>query len=94
MIFASRSASIASGMLFGNKAFKELFRALAAADTTGEVTLTLTVPNAKLWDVEHPNLYTCRVRFGSDEDLQTFGIRTLSWGMASTPLLASKSASV
>ena len=54
--------------------------ASAAADTTGEVTLTLTVPNAKLWDVEHPNLYTCRVRFGSDEDLQTFGIRTLSWG--------------
>ena len=46
--------------------------ASAAADTTGEVTLTLTVPNAKLWDVEHPNLYTCRVRFGSDEDLQTF----------------------
>ena len=55
-----------------------LFR--SAADTTGEITLTLTVPNAKLWDVEHPNLYTCRVRFGSDEDLQTFGIRTLSWG--------------
>ena len=54
--------------------------ASAAADTTGEITLTLTVPNAKLWDVEHPNLYTCRVRFGSDEDLQTFGIRTLSWG--------------
>ena len=54
--------------------------ASAAADTTGEVTLTLTVPNAKLWDVENPNLYTCRVRFGSDEDLQTFGIRTLSWG--------------
>ena len=54
--------------------------ASAAADTTGEVTLTLTVPDAKLWDVEHPNLYTCRVRFGSDEDLQTFGIRTLSWG--------------
>lgn len=54
--------------------------ASAAADTTGEVTLTLTIPNAKLWDVEHPNLYTCRVRFGSDEDLQTFGIRTLSWG--------------
>ena len=54
--------------------------ASAAADTTGEITLTLTIPNAKLWDVEHPNLYTCRVRFGSDEDLQTFGIRTLSWG--------------
>jgi len=54
--------------------------ASAAADTTGKITLKLTVPNAKLWDVEHPNLYTCRVRFGSDEDLQTFGIRTLSWG--------------
>lgn len=65
--------------------------ASAAADTTGEVTLTLTVPNAKLWDVEHPNLYTCRVRFGSDEDLQTFGIRTLSWGKRASCSTASAS---
>lgn len=51
-----------------------------AAESNGSVTLTLTIPDAKLWNVEHPNLYTCRVRFGNDEDTQNFGIRTIKWG--------------
>ncbi len=51
-----------------------------AAESNGSVTLTLTIPDAKLWSVEHPNLYTCRVRFGNDEDTQHFGIRTIQWG--------------
>ena len=25
------------------------------------------LPNAKLWDTEHPNLYTCKAIFGEDE---------------------------
>ncbi len=51
-----------------------------AAESNGSVTLTLPIPDAKLWSVEHPNLYTCRVRFGNDEDTQNFGIRTIKWG--------------
>ena len=38
----------------------------------------LDVPNAKLWDTEHPNLYTCKAVFGEDEVTETFGIRELS----------------
>jgi len=43
------------------------------------VTLTASVPNAKLWDLEHPNLYVCEVsidRKGTkDSAQQTFGFR-------------------
>lgn len=35
----------------------------------------ITVPNAKLWSAETPNLYTCKV---ADQEVK-FGIRTLSW---------------
>ncbi len=40
----------------------------------------ITVPDAKLWDDEHPNLYTCRVRLGSDEEETRFGIRQIEKG--------------
>lgn len=39
----------------------------------------LDVPNAKLWDTEHQNLYTCKAVFGEDEVIETFGIRELIW---------------
>ena len=39
----------------------------------------LDVPNAKLWDTEHPNLYTCKAIFGEDEVTEIFGIRELIW---------------
>ncbi len=41
--------------------------------------VTLEIPNAKLWDAEHPNLYTCRARVGEDSAQCRFGIRTLTW---------------
>ena len=46
--------------------------------------LVLDIPKARLWDAEHPDLYTCRVRL-SDGDRQLdmletrFGIRMLQW---------------
>ena len=44
----------------------------------------ILIPDAKLWDAEHPNLYTCSttlLRDGEvlDEAQTIFGIRTLSW---------------
>lgn len=51
-----------------------------ARDTDGELTLELEVPDARLWDPDAPNRYTCRVRFGSDEERVVFGIRSLEWG--------------
>ena len=49
---------------------------------TGEKTkvhVPFTVPNAKLWDTENPNLYQVRVTFGDDVVVENFGIRTLAW---------------
>ncbi len=45
----------------------------------------ITVPDAKLWSDETPNLYSCRVSLVKDGAVidrveTTFGIRTLSWG--------------
>ncbi len=39
----------------------------------------LDIPDAALWSTEHPHLYECRVRTGEDEQIVSFGIRTLSW---------------
>lgn len=39
----------------------------------------IIVPDAKLWNAETPNLYTCKVTVGDDEAVTTFGIRTISW---------------
>lgn len=41
--------------------------------------VTIEIPSAKLWDAEHPNLYTCRARVGQDSAQCRFGIRTLQW---------------
>lgn len=54
--------------------------ASAKTETAGRAELRLTIPNAKLWNVDTPHLYNCRVRFGTDEHITTFGVRTLSWG--------------
>lgn len=39
----------------------------------------MEIPNAKLWDCDHPNLYTLRATFGEDVVEETFGIRLLEW---------------
>lgn len=50
-----------------------------AASASGD-DVTVTVPNARLWDPEHPNLYTCRATLsGGDAAQCRFGIRTLAW---------------
>lgn len=49
----------------------------ASSGTT--LVKTVEIPTARLWDCEHPHLYTCRVYFGRDEARETFGIRQLTW---------------
>ena len=46
----------------------------------GQAVFSLTIPNVKLWDCDHPDLYTCRAIFGEDTAEETFGVRTLAWG--------------
>ena len=55
---------------------------LAASGKPG----VIAVPNAKLWSAETPNLYTCVVRAGQDDQQIRFGIRKLEWS-AKTGLL-------
>lgn len=62
--------------------------ALAAALDAGASAVAVArieVPDAALWDCEHPNLYRCVARFAGDdgsrdESETTFGVRTLAWG--------------
>ncbi|MCM1542720.1 MAG: DUF4982 domain-containing protein [Blautia sp.] len=46
-----------------------------ASGAPGEIT----VPNARLWSAETPNLYTCVIRKDGRERRDTFGIRLLEW---------------
>ena len=57
-------------------------RELAAAtgETKGRITFTLTLAGAKPWSLDDPQLYACQVRFGTDDVVETFGLRTLEWG--------------
>ncbi len=40
---------------------------------------TLTIPNARLWSAETPNLYTAHVTNGADSQDIPFGIRQITW---------------
>ena len=45
---------------------------------------TISIPNAKLWNAEHPHLYTCKATLTYDEMILdeaevAFGIRTIAW---------------
>lgn len=44
----------------------------------GEACFELEIKNAFLWSPETPNLYVCRVRYGTEEEIVPFGIRTQS----------------
>lgn len=54
--------------------------AAASGNTKGQIAFTITLKNAKPWSLENPRLYTCKVRFGTDEVTETFGLRTVEWG--------------
>ena len=51
------------------------------AGITGEGTdFTLTIPDARLWSAEEPNLYTAKITAAEgDETEVTFGIRQITW---------------
>lgn len=50
------------------------------AETPGEKSFQITIPDARLWSVDTPDLYRMRVTFsGADTEEITFGIRTIGW---------------
>lgn len=48
---------------------------LAAKESSGP--MEFTIPDAKLWSVDDPALYTCRLTYGEDVQEVRFGIRTV-----------------
>lgn len=50
-------------------------KTVVASGKPGEIT----IPGAKLWSDETPNLYTCRVTVGEDVVEDKFGIREIQW---------------
>ena len=54
--------------------------AMASGDTKGKIVFTLTLKGAEPWSPDSPKLYSCKVRFGTDEVKERFGLRTLEWG--------------
>ena len=44
----------------------------------GRFSYEISIPGARLWSPEEPNLYICRVTFGEDVQEETFGIRMIS----------------
>lgn len=53
-----------------------------SVSTDGQSSVKFEIENAKLWDIDNPNLYTCKVSFGGDEEEVTFGIRTIEMDAA------------
>ncbi len=47
-------------------------------DGRAERNIRLSVPEAKPWSCESPNLYTCEITMGEDTVTKTFGFRTVS----------------
>ena len=64
-----------------------IFQGRSVATCSG-VHCQVTIPDAKLWDADNPNLYTVKVMLKNNEELldeavETFGIRSLAWSAAS-----------
>ncbi len=54
-------------------------RLTAKTDGDNTAVFETEIPNARLWNVDTPNLYTARVTFENDQVEERFGIRTLTW---------------
>lgn len=50
-----------------------------SGETEGRFEQKIEIENAKLWSVEEPYLYVCRVTYGDDVREETFGIRVIEW---------------
>ncbi|MBQ2063985.1 MAG: glycoside hydrolase family 2, partial [Firmicutes bacterium] len=54
-------------------------KVLASAESE-ERTFILRAENVTPWSADTPKRYSCRVTYGEDETIESFGFRTLSWG--------------
>ncbi|MCR4902062.1 MAG: DUF4982 domain-containing protein, partial [Butyrivibrio sp.] len=54
--------------------------ATGSENSNGKVIIPIELKDVKLWDLENPYLYQCRVRYQEDEMTESFGIRLLEYG--------------
>ena len=54
--------------------------ACATGESNGHVSFALALDGAKPWNLDDPQLYTCKAVFGTDEVTEAFGLRTIEWG--------------
>lgn len=56
----------------------EEIAAMTNSQNDGNAVFAIEIPYAKFWSPDSPELYTCRVKYADDEQVHTFGIRTLT----------------
>ena len=74
-VTVSAPGSVRAEVLYGGET---ILSEEKTAETT-EISFAFTVPDAKLWSTERPNLYAVRVTADEDVVEETFGIRGLAW---------------
>ena len=72
----------------GSKVETEIYYQNKKVAACTGVHCQVTIPEAKLWDAENPNLYSAKVMLTNndqvlDESVEAFGIRSLNWSAAS-----------
>lgn len=78
---ASMGVTVAVQDMEGREVFSGV--ELSSGETEPEAVFQCEIPDARLWTVESPNLYTCTVHSGTDMATERFGIRTLAWDRTS-----------
>lgn len=79
---ADQEFEITTEILFGGKVMAgDTQTASAYANGKAEIVIPFEIPAAHLWNAAHPDLYQCRAKLSSgDELVQDFGIRRIEWG--------------
>jgi len=72
---------ITTEILFGGKVVaSNKQKSSARSKGKADIVIPLDIPNAALWNADHPDLYQCRVKLSNgDEVVEAFGIRLIDW---------------
>lgn len=75
-----RVKTTGTGMLSAKILDGEKEVASVQGESDGSAVMRVRIPDAKLWSTQTPVLYQCCVSYGTDEVIESFGIRTLTYG--------------
>lgn len=77
---AKRNVRVTVSDKQGRVAFQQVFKNISLPSGISTQTFRISCPNAKVWNLTHPSLYTCKVELiekktVTDNDQRTFGFR-------------------